>query len=109
MVVVFLVDKGGGDPTSARVQILLRKDELGVCVCVCNRQVVVAASLADLVRAPAGEVDAPVVQLQLNVSGGVRTIKTHETTLKKKRKVASEKRLMEMVVGHRSPSCVRPR
>lgn len=69
------------------------------CVCKCNRQVVVAASLADLVRAPAGEVDAPVVQLQLNVSGGVRTIKTHETTLKKKKKVASEKRLMEMVVG----------
>lgn len=71
-----------------------------VCVCVFNHHVVVAASSADLVRAPAGEVDAPVVQLQLDVSGGVRTIKTHEATLrKKKKKKVSEKRRIEMVAG----------
>lgn len=47
--------------------------------------VAVAAPLADLVRAPAGEVDAPVVQLQLDVSCSVSTIKTDETTLRSKK------------------------
>lgn len=36
---------------------------------------------ADLVGAPAGEVDPPVVQLQLCVSGRVGTVEAHKTTL----------------------------
>lgn len=44
--------------------------------------VAAAAPLADLVRAPAGEVDAPVVQPQLNVSSSVSTIKPHKTALR---------------------------
>lgn len=37
---------------------------------------------ADLVGAPAGEVDPPVVQLQLDVSGSVGAIEAHETALR---------------------------
>lgn len=78
-VVVFLVDKRPGYPASTWVNILWADSHyFSILMYLCSH----LNQSADLVGAPAGEVDPPVVELQLDVSCSVSAVKTYKTALK---------------------------